>query len=222
MSKHRNDPRLKALENGLSITWTVPEGGDLASMRKAYKHGQSLTFAPVADAREIQAGDIVYVKWHGGHIVHLVGEIQGDQFLIVNSLGKINGWVKGTDILGRVTNVADPEPCPSVPVMLDQLEAAYQELIEQAQAAEDEARRLLAVVDDLRWYAGRIGPKRWDKLPRSNKWSFEQNLWYFTRRARGAAVSSSSFSIRYFIDHGKECVGLAAEILSLFEYGGSY
>jgi len=119
MSKHR-DPLLEALKEGRSYTWTVPDGGDLASMREAIKHGQTLTMSPVVNPSEIQVGDLVLVKWHRGNIFHLVGEIQGDQFPIVNSLGKINGWVSGKDILGRITSIIDPEPRPSVPVMLEQ------------------------------------------------------------------------------------------------------
>jgi hypothetical protein len=38
MAKHK-DPMLQALYDGRSFTWTVPDGGDLASMRKAIKHG---------------------------------------------------------------------------------------------------------------------------------------------------------------------------------------
>lgn len=216
MSK-RKDPLLEALKEGRSYTWTVPDGGDLASMRAAIKHGQTLTMSPIADPREIQVGDLVLVKWHQGDIFHLVGEIQGDQFLIANSVGKVNGWVSGSDILGRITHIVDPEPRPSVPVMLGQLEAAYRQLIDHERPAEDEARRLLSVIDDMRWYADRIGVERWDKMPRSNKWSFEQNLWHHTKRARNATASASPGSIRYFIDRGKECVGLAAEILALFE-----
>jgi hypothetical protein len=73
-------------------------------------------------------GDFVLVKWHRGDIFHIVGEIQDDQYLIVNSLGKVNGWVPAKDILGRATKIIEPEPRPSVPVMLDQLQAAYYNL----------------------------------------------------------------------------------------------
>lgn len=222
MSKHHKDPRLEALEQGRSVTWVVPEGGDLASMRKVIRHGQALTFAPVREAQEVQVGDIVYVKWRQSHMMHLVQEIQGEQFLIANSLGKINGWVSGSDILGRVIQITDPEPAPSLPEMLDQLAAAYRQLIARIQAGEDEAQRLLSVVDDLRWYAGRIGPERWNQLPQQNKWSFEQNVWYFTRQARDAALSDAPQPIHYYIDHGKACVGLAAEIVGLFAYGEAY
>ena len=217
MSEHK-DPLLEALKAGKSYTWTAPDGGDFASMRKAIKHGQTLTMSPVVNSNEVQVGDIVLAKWHKGHLFHLVGEIQGDQFLIVNSLGKINGWVSGKDILGRVTNVIEPEPRPSVPIMLEQLGEAYRTLIELEHPADDEVQRLLAIIDDLRWYADRIGIERWDKMPRSNKWSFEQNLWRLTKQAR-KMVAPVPNRICYLIDCGKMCIGLASEIYALFEYG---
>ena len=175
MSKPK-DPLLVALKEGKSYTWTTADGGDFASMRKAIKRGQTITMSPVTTPDEVQVGDIVMVKWHAGHLFHMVGEIQGDQFLIVNSLGKVNGWVPGKDILGRVTNIIEPEPRPGAPVMLEQLREAYRALIQREQPGEEDAQRLLTVVDDLRWYADRIGSERWHRLPRSNKWSFEQRL----------------------------------------------
>jgi hypothetical protein len=217
MPDHK-DPLLEALKEGKSYTWTAPDGGDFASMRKAIKHGQTLTMSPVVNLSELQAGDMVLVKWHKGHIFHLVGEIQGDQFLIINSLGKVNGWVKGSDILGRITAIIEPEPRPDVPAMLEQLSEAYHALVQLEQATGDETQRLDAIVDDLRWYAGRIGPERWDSMPRSNKWSFAQNLWRLTKQARKMS-SPAPHRVAYFIDYGKVCVGLAGEIFIFFEYG---
>ena len=217
MSKHK-DLLLEALKEGRSSTWTVPDGGNLASMRKAIKHGQTLTMSPIADPGEIQVGDMVLVKWHKSHIFHLVAEIQGDRCLIVNSLGGINGWVEAQDILGRITNIVEPEPRPDVPVILAQLEAAYQHIIQLEHAATDEAGRLLGIVDDLRWYADRISVERWDRMPRDNKWSFHQNLWLLYKQAREASAPVPDRT-RYFIDCGKRCVGLASEIFDLFEYG---
>jgi len=93
-------------------------------------------------------------------------------------------------------------------------------LIQLEQTSSDEAQRLLAIVDDLRWYANRIGTERWNRMPRSNKWSFEQNLWRLTKQAK-KAIAPVPDRIRYFIDRGKECVGLASEIFTLFEYSES-
>jgi hypothetical protein len=217
MAKRKNHV-LEALKAGRSYTWTEPDGGDLASMRAVIKHGETLTMSPVSDLREIQVGDIVFVKWHEGHITHLAQEIQGEQFLIVNSLGKINGWVKGSDILGRVTHRIEPEARPSVPVMLDQLAAAYRALADRSQSSSHELDRLLSTVDDLRWYADRIGSERWSTLPQLNKWSFDQHLWHLTKEAKRAASVDSPRSIEFYINHGKEHVGMVAEVFALFEY----
>ena len=220
MSKRKNDPLLEALKEGKSYTWTIPDGGNLASMRKAVKHGQTLTMSPIVNPSEIQVGDFVLVKWHNSDIFHIVGEIQEGQFLIVNSLGKVNGWVSAKEILGRVTKIIEPEPRPSVEVMLDELMSAYQAMITTEQASDSEAQRMFAIVADLRWYADRIGKERLDIMPRSNKWSFQQNLWRLTKQARKATAPVPN-RVLYFIDCGKECVGLASEILALFEYSGS-
>lgn len=133
MSKRRRDPLLEALKEGRSYTWTVPEGGNLASMRKAIKHGQTLTMSPLTETDEIQIGDLVLVKWHQGDIFHIVGEVQDGQYLIVNSLGKVNGWVGRQEILGKITKIVEPEPRPEVPLLLQQLEGACFDLIEQVQ-----------------------------------------------------------------------------------------
>jgi len=220
MSKRKKDPLLEALKEGKSYTWTIPDGGNLASMREAIKHGQTLTMSPIVNTNEIQVGDFVLVKWHQSDIFHVVGEIQGDQFLIVNSLGKVNGWVSAKEILGRITKIIEPEPRPSVEIMLEQLERAYQALITLEQADDSEAQQLSAIVNDLRWYADRIGKEHLDKMPRSNKWSFQQNLWRLTKQAK-KTIAPVSNRVIYFIDCGKQCVGLASEIFALFEYSDS-
>lgn len=217
MTKRKKDPLLEALKEGKSYTWTVPDGGNLASMRKAIKHGQTLTMSPIASPSEIQVGDLVLVNWHQGDIFHIVGEVQGEQYLIVNSLGKVNGWVSAKDILGRITKIIEPEPRPSVGIMFEQLEAAYHNIIQLDQPAEKDRQRLRTIIDDLRWYADRIGNERLYEMPRSNKWSFEQNLWHLTKQAK-QAVAPVPNRVLYFIDRGKECVGLASEIFALFEY----
>ena len=219
MSKHK-DPLVEALREGRSYTWTVPEGGDLASMRAAIKHGQTLTMSPITNPDEIKIGDMVLLEWRQGYILHLVHEIHEHQFLIVNSVGKINGWVSGSEILGRVTNILDPRPRPSLPEMLDELENSYHKLIEIEQLTGDDAQRLLSVAENLRWYAGRVGAARWDQLPRSNKWSFEQIVWRLVQRSEDAPGPASSTRILNLIDQGNECVGLAAEMIGLFDIDG--
>ncbi|MCB0062568.1 MAG: hypothetical protein KDE19_10655 [Caldilineaceae bacterium] len=216
MAKRKQDPWITALAAGKSITWTVPDGGDLASMRKAIKHGQTLTLSPIAEPSEIQVGDLVLVKWHQTDIFHIVGEIQGDQYLIVNSLGKVNGWVGAEAILGRITKIIEPEPRPSVPEMLEQLTVTYQTLIEASAPSADDEERLYTIVKDLHWYAARLGEELQYKMPRSNKWSFEQNLWSLTKQAKRANDSGDN-CVLDCIDRGKRCVGLASEIITLFD-----
>jgi hypothetical protein len=196
----------------------VPEDGDLASMRGILKHRQVLTLAPVTDFGAVQAKDIVLVKWRGGNtILHVVQEVQGDQFLIANSLGKINGWVSGSDILGRVIKILDPEPLPGIPEMLERLHAAFQKLVERAQVDEPTTRRLFSVLDDMQWYAGRIGEQRWTEYPRQNKYSFRWHLWHITRQAEELTGSPAPASILALIDHGKWHTGYVAELVALFE-----
>lgn len=217
MAKQKKDPLLEALKEGRSYTWTVPEGGDLASMRKAIRHGQTLTMSPVQNPAEIRVDDLVLVRWHQGDIFHIVGEIREGQFLIVNSLGKVNGWVEAAEILGRITKIVEPEPRPSVEGMLAELEAAYRILVEADRACEEEVQQFSAIIQDLRWYAGRIGQERLDVMPRANQWSFAQNLWRLTRQAKKAAAPVPK-RVLYFIDRGKACVGAASDIFALFEY----
>jgi hypothetical protein len=213
----KQDPLQVALAAGRDFTWTIPEGGDLASMREAVRHGQTITMSPVSEPDAVEVGDIVLVKWHGGTIFHLVGEKRDGEFLIVNSLGKVNGWVRGDALLGRVTQVIDPPPRPSVPDLLDQLETSYRSLIAAVRPSDEDARRLLAVVHDLRWYEGRLGDACWDTMPRSNIWSFHQNLWRLVRRAESVLIGQLPESLDPLIDRGKSCVGAAARIVELLD-----
>jgi hypothetical protein len=217
MSKRKPDPLIEALKEGQSYTWTVPDGGNRASMRKAIQHGQILTMSPITDPAEIQVGDMVLVKWHGSTIFHLVGEMREGRYLIVNSLGGENGWVEAEAILGRVTKIVDGEPRPAVMEMLEQLEAAYGAIIAQDKPDEYEKEQFVAIANDLRWYAGRLGEARLDEMPRSNKWTFTQNLWHLLKEARQGTAPVGE-RVHYFIDRGKQVVGLAAELYALFEY----
>jgi hypothetical protein len=218
MAKHK-DPLVEALEEGFSFTYTIPDGGDLASMRAALKHGQTLTVSPVSDASQIKIGDIVFLKWHDSYILHLVADIQDERFLIVNSLGKENGWVSGKDVMGVVSEIVEPEPRPEVPLMLDRLGAAYDVLAASTLAGPEAKTHFKSILTAMRWYAARIGPERWAIQPRQNRWSYEQRLWHLLRLVKNASTSRPPAPIAYFIARGQQCVGQVAEIYILFEYG---
>ena len=94
-----------------------PIGG---SMRGRIESGQAVTISPV-DPADVRADDAVLVAWKGNHLLHLVREATTDELLIGNNLGKINGWVARSAVVGRVTEVRvdapttappPPVPCP--------------------------------------------------------------------------------------------------------------
>lgn len=107
---------------------------------------------------------------------------------------------------------------PDTLVMLDQLEAAYSRLAARLNPADEDRARLESVTADLRWYAHRLGPTRWEQPPRPSRWSFADNLWHITEQAIADAGAKDPMAVTYYIDHGKEHVGQAAEIYALFEY----
>jgi hypothetical protein len=78
-----------------------PCGG---SMRGRIESGQLVTLAPVASA-DVKVDDVVLVEWRGNYLLHLVKEIKGGQLLIGNNIGKINGWVAASAVLGKVVAV---------------------------------------------------------------------------------------------------------------------
>lgn len=105
---------------------------------------------------------------------------------------------------------------PDVPTMLISLRRAYETLIAAQHSESVEQARLLAVADNFMWYAERLGPTRIETPPRPNRWSFAENLWHVTTQAVEEAEQGTTLRIVYFIDHGKEHVGQAAEIIALF------
>ena len=93
---------LTTIENGESAQ-VRPHGG---SMRGRIESGQLVTIAP-ATAEDVQIDDVVFVRWKGNYILHIVKDVGEDGFLIGNNIGKINGWAARDDIVGRVTAVSD-------------------------------------------------------------------------------------------------------------------
>lgn len=93
---------LKELKAGRSVK-IRPHGG---SMRGRIESGQEVTLSPVKP-EELVVDDVVLVQWKGNFLLHLIKEINGDQILIGNNIGKENGWAMLADVFGRVTEVAD-------------------------------------------------------------------------------------------------------------------
>lgn len=75
-------------------------------MRGRIESGQLVTIVPVS-ADAVKVDDVVFLRWKGNYILHLVKEVGPEGLLIGNALGKINGWASRDDVLGVVTDVRD-------------------------------------------------------------------------------------------------------------------
>jgi hypothetical protein len=93
---------VSSLEAG-QITKVRPIGG---SMRGRIESGQLVTIAP-STAGDVKVDDVVFIRWKGNFILHIVKDIQDGRLLIGNNLGKINGWADSTEVVGIVTSVED-------------------------------------------------------------------------------------------------------------------
>ena len=80
-----------------------PVGG---SMRGRIESGQLVTIAPVA-AADVVVNDVVFVRWKGNYLLHLVKDIRDGEYLIGNNVGKINGWVEAGAIIGKVVHIGE-------------------------------------------------------------------------------------------------------------------
>src|SRR5262245_29574063 len=78
-----------------------PHGG---SMRGRIESGDLVTLAPV-NPQDVSVDDIVLVRWKGNYLLHLIREIRGDELLIGNNIGKLNGWVCASEAQGKVVSV---------------------------------------------------------------------------------------------------------------------
>lgn len=45
------------------------------------------------------------VAWQGNFLLHLVKEVREGRLLIGNNLGKVNGWVPASAVVGKVIAV---------------------------------------------------------------------------------------------------------------------
>lgn len=93
---------LKALKQGQSAQ-IRPMGG---SMRGRIESGQLVTLTPAA-SEDIELDDVILVKWKGNYLLHLVKAKEAERLLIGNNLGKINGWVASSAVVGKVIAIED-------------------------------------------------------------------------------------------------------------------
>jgi hypothetical protein len=75
-----------------------PSGG---SMRGRIESGQRVTLKP-ALYDEVEAEDVIFIRWKGNYLLHLLLEKKDQQLLIGNNLGKINGWIPAGALIAKV------------------------------------------------------------------------------------------------------------------------
>jgi SOS-response transcriptional repressor LexA len=91
---------IERLQRGETVT-VRPRGH---SMTSKINDRDLVTVEPLGE-RDPDVGDIVLVRCRGHEYLHLVKARRGDQFLIGNNRGGINGWVGRRAIFGVAVQV---------------------------------------------------------------------------------------------------------------------
>lgn len=79
-----------------------PVGG---SMRGRIESGQLVTLKP-ALYDDVEAEDVIFIRWKGNYLLHLLLEKKDQELLIGNNLGKINGWIPADALIAKAITVA--------------------------------------------------------------------------------------------------------------------
>jgi hypothetical protein len=95
-----NPNQIAALQRGDTVQ-ICPRGN---SMRPKVCDRALVTVAP-CPVDNLKEGDIVLVRVRRQVYLHLIKSINGDQFLIGNNHGRINGWVGAKAIYGIATRI---------------------------------------------------------------------------------------------------------------------
>lgn len=95
---------IERLQKGETVSFR-PRGN---SMAPKIKSGQLVTVVPVTADTVIEVGDIVLCHVHRNQYLHFVHAIKNDgqQFVIANIHGFINGTTSRDRVYGRLTKVA--------------------------------------------------------------------------------------------------------------------
>ena len=76
------------------------------SMTPILKSRQDVICEPVTESTTLHKRDIVLSKVNGHYYLHLIHAIKnGNQYLIGNNHGHMNGWVNKSNVFGRVVEI---------------------------------------------------------------------------------------------------------------------
>lgn len=135
---------LKALRHGEDAK-VRPHGG---SMRGLIESGQEVTLR-AADFDELAVGDVVFVRWKGNYLLHLVKALRRRELLIGNNLGKVNGWASADDVLAKVVHIGNPESSASSSLE-SSASSSWETLLARVQSLEDSGYVILVKWDGER------------------------------------------------------------------------
>ena len=79
---------------------TVQVKGSGNSMTPRLKNGQVVTVHPVTKDTVLRKNDVVIVKVRGNTYMHKILAIKGDEVLIGNNHGRVNGWTSRDNVFG--------------------------------------------------------------------------------------------------------------------------
>lgn len=84
--------------------WVLGIGNSMTPVLKSH---QPVICAPVTDETVIEKKDIVLAKARGHYYLHFVHGIKGngEEFLIGNNHGHMNGWVSRNNVFGKVVEI---------------------------------------------------------------------------------------------------------------------
>jgi len=94
---------IEQLKDGETVSFR-PHG---KSMTGKIESGQLCEVAPVFAETILNVGDIVLCKVNGKEYLHIIKDIKGLNYKIGNNKGRINGWIDGAYIYGKLISVKD-------------------------------------------------------------------------------------------------------------------
>jgi hypothetical protein len=80
-----------------------PIGG---SMRGRIESGQLVTLKS-ANYHDVEIADVIFIRWKGNYLLHLIVDKKDEELLIGNNVGKINGWIPAEAVIAKVILVED-------------------------------------------------------------------------------------------------------------------
>jgi Rieske Fe-S protein len=87
---------LKGIRSSESV-YVRPRGG---SMSGIIEDNELVQISGIPINHKYEVGQVVFVKWKGNYLLHLINQVNETSVQIRNNKGKVNGWVSYSDIIG--------------------------------------------------------------------------------------------------------------------------